>query len=246
MECRAAGEETLLLGYGLGWTLLGFVLVGMAVAKGVTSIREEWRAFCCRIGKLETVQLETLSRIAASDTALKDLLLSNRHAVLVEPASFMQQTLTTRWDEHELQVQTQIRLLRLDLQDLRAQVQDVLKTQALLRKHMLPLQGEVPQQLRDIWNQGEMLLEYLESEGRVLNMQALGGALTGLEERLQRFRQETRENPVNMVLAEFAQLSRDIRALVGSQIPADLITPRHRGSESSRTAVPATRTVLLV
>ena len=125
--------------------------------------RETWGSLWEQLTKLQETQQDILQKWEASDAALKDLLLSNRNAVLVEPPSFLNGVLSERWVQHKTEVMQQIRLLGLEVQDLREQIADVLKTQALLRRYLLPLQSDVPQQLRDIANNGMMLREYLEA-----------------------------------------------------------------------------------
>ena len=146
-----------------GGLLLSLVIAVAAGHKLVCAACETWRCLWEHLSELEETQQDILQKWEASDAALKDLLLANRNAVLVEPPSFLNGVLSERWVQHKTEVMQQIRLLGLEVQDLREQIADVLKTQALLRRYLLPLQSDVPQQLRDIANNGMMLREYLEA-----------------------------------------------------------------------------------
>ena len=203
-----------------GGLLLSLVIAVAAGHKLVCAACETWRCLWEHLSELEETQQDILQKWEASDAALKDLLLANRNAVLVEHPSFLNGVLSERWVQHKTEVMQQIRLLGLEVQDLREQIAVLLKTQALLRRYLLHLQSDVPQQLRDIANNGMMLREYLECD-----VQALGGALTGLEERLNHFRQESREGPSREVLNEISQLRRDLRTFVGAQVPMDPNNP---------------------
>ena len=91
---------------------------------------------------------------------------------------------------------------------------DVIKVQALIRRSLLPLTADIPMELKEIRQHVEMIREGLEGDTK-----ALYGALQGLEERLQRYRQEAKSPSASTgpttkdLLAHLAQIRVELRQI---------------------------------
>ncbi|CAE6910378.1 TTN [Symbiodinium sp. CCMP2592] len=187
-------------GTNWGWILLVAVLFCSGVLRLAHSL---WRHFLhIQSGLLELHRVcEDLGgRMDAWNNAHSEhfrhleqnilaLLQDHRRAVVCEPQSFLQPLLLENWDRTRQDVLQQIRLLGLELQDLRGTMSDLIKVQALIRKSLIPVTTDTPGDIREINGHLSMIREGIE-----MDTQGLMGAVQGMEERLQRIRQEVRSH----------------------------------------------------
>ncbi|CAE7233965.1 TTN [Symbiodinium sp. CCMP2592] len=184
-----------------GWLLLGGVVLLSGGARlgsimwsylaGLRRDLQEIKAVCeslsASLDKWSTIHSENFGRLERSIILL---LQDHRRAVVCEPQSFMQPLLLENWNQTRLDILQQIRLLGLELQDMRHTMDDLIKVQALIRKSLVPVTTDTPADIKEINGHLSMIREGIE-----LDTQGLIGAVHGMEERLQRVRQEQRAQP---------------------------------------------------
>eukprot|EP00439_Symbiodinium_sp_Y106_P037541 s6076_g4.t1 len=87
--------------------------------------------------------------------------------------------MTEKWKKAKEELKQYVRLLGLEVEEMKRTLMDVIKVQALIRKSLVPLTADIPMELKEIRQHVEMIREGLEGD-----TQALCGAIQGLEERL--------------------------------------------------------------
>ncbi|CAE6941451.1 TTN [Symbiodinium sp. CCMP2592] len=189
------------LGTSCGWLILAIVLLftGIARLSGIfwgrlTDIRlglSELTDTCALLGsQLEAWNATHAETFKSLETSILALLQDHRRAVVCEPQGFLQPLLLENWNRTRLDILQQIRLLGLELQDMRETMGNLIKVQALIRKSLIPVTTDTPGDIREINGHLTMIREGIE-----MDTQGLLGAVQGMEERLQRVRQELRNQP---------------------------------------------------
>ena len=86
----------------------------------------------------------------------------HRGAVLCEPASFLLPVMTEKWKKAKEELKQYVRLLGLEVEEVKRTLMDVIKVQALIRRSLLPLTADIPMELKEIRQHVEMIREGLE------------------------------------------------------------------------------------
>ena len=208
-----AGYETA-KGLPPSWTLLILVLVFWSLWVAARRVWDAWGRLTATLRKLceqNELQLNRMDRFAeTTETVLRE----HQRAVLCEPASFLLPVMTEKWKKAKEELKQYVRLLGLEVEEMKRTLMDVIKVQALIRRSLLPLTADIPMELKEIRQHVEMIREGLEGDTR-----ALYGALQGLEERLQRYRQEAKTPAATTgpttrdLLAHLAQIRVELRQI---------------------------------
>ena len=173
-----------------------------------------WGRLTATLQKLGEQNELLLLRVARFEEITETVMREHRGAVLCEPASFLLPVMTEKWKKAKDELKQYVRLLGLEVEEMKRTLMDVIKVQALIRKSLLPLTADIPMELKEIRQHVEMIREGLEGD-----TSALYGALQGLEERLQRYRQEAKSptaatGPTTRdLLAHLAQIRVELRQI---------------------------------
>ena len=211
-----AGRETA-RGLPLSWTLLILVLVLWSLWAVTQRVREVWARLTAKLQKLCDQNELLLHRMNGLAEITERVMREHQGAVLCEPASFLLPVMTEKWKKAKEELKQYVRLLGLEVEEMKRTLMDVIKVQALIRKSLVPLTADIPMELKEIRQHVEMIREGLEGD-----TQALCGAIQGLEERLQRYRQEAKSPPASTgpttkdLLAHLAQIRVELRQIHAS------------------------------
>ena len=208
-----AGHETA-GGLPLSWTLLILVLALWSLWAAARHVWDAWGRLTETLQKLCEQNELLLHRMNCFAEITERVMREHQGAVLCEPASFLLPVMTEKWKKAKEELKQYVRLLGLEVEEVKRTLMDVIKVQALIRRSLLPLTADIPMELKEIRQHVAMIREGLEGDTK-----ALYGALQGLEERLQRYRQEAKSPSASTgpttrdLLAHLAQIRVELRQI---------------------------------